>query len=481
MDRSIRVRLSGMMFLHYLVMGAWVVPLAPYLMALPTDGGLLFTATQTSQIYSTLAIAGIVAPLFIGLLADRLFAAQRIMVVMNFIGCGLMATIAWWCASQQAELAELYHQKLQLAGINGDTLVSPAAGIASQLQRLHQDPELRARVDAIFRPLFGMLFAYAMINLTTTTLTNVVSLRNLERPREMFGKVRLVGTFGWVVSGLVVAMLLNPISNSPMLFACVLSIASGLYCLLLPHTPPAGKGTSIGEMLGLPALGMLRDRSFAVFLICACTLSMVQSFWVIYTNKFLTDIQAPKPTAVQTLAQWSEMLCMALMPLAFIRLGVKWMMVLGLLGWLLRNGLFATGSMPLSVVIGLPLHGLSYCFFYITAQLYIDRMAPLHLRASAQAIFVFVSSGVGTLVGNVIASSIVQANTVGSVVNWTNVWLVPFLASAVILTVFLAFFRGEVPVSDSGHPHPPQPSDGPNSATKSSPGIEVTLSRVARR
>lgn len=452
-----------MMFLHYLVMGAWIVPLSTYLMAPPDAGGLFFTAAQTSQIYSTMAFAGIVAPLFIGLLADKWFPAQRVMAVMNLVGAALMLTAALWCASRGPGLSAVYADRADAVG--------GAAGV-------HTDPIMRVAVDDAFVPLFALMFAYSIVMVVTSTLTNVVSMRNLERPRESFGKVRLVGTAGWIVAGFLVAGCLNALSPVPLIVSAALSLVYGAFCWFgVPHTPPGGRDVSLGDLLGLPALAMLRDRSFAVFVGCGFVLSMVQSFWSIFTNKYLADIHAPAPSAVQTLAQWGEIVCMALMPLAFRRLGVKRMMLLGLMGWLVRNGIFAVGTMPVAVVCGLPLHGLSFCFFYITAQLVMDQLAPPHLRASAQAIWVFFTSGLGTLAGNLLASRVVSAHTDAGAIDWGAVWAVPFLMTAGIIVTFALGFRGDgerkpAPVE------PVEPLPPPSPLARDKRAAVVTATRV---
>jgi len=303
-------------------------------------------------------------------------------------------------------------------------------------------PEYLQAVEAAFWPILGLMQCVAFVTLMSMTLTNIISLRNLSDPRKTFGSIRLFGTLSWMFAGFIVAYLLEPISPQMLWLASVVSITLVVYSLtMLPHTPPSGRSSTIGELLGLPALTMLRDRGFAIFLFCAFGTSIVQQFYSLYANKFLTDIGAPRPTAIQTLAQMSEVFCMALLPFFFARFTVKQMMVVGLIGWVIRNALFATSFLPVVVGIALPLHGVCYSFFFVVATLYVDRNAPPHLRASAQGIFVFATSGLGALLGNWLSAEVTAANTMNEVTNWHPVWLVPAGIASGLLLVFVNWFR----------------------------------------
>ncbi len=448
---SIRLRLSVMMFFHFLILGSWMVTLATYLMSSPLDGGLNFSASLNSLIYSTLAVAGLLAPLLVGLLADRLFSAQRIMVVFYVCGGLFMFAAAWWC-EQRAPLIEATFTELlsghQVGGVTAaEALESGDPVLRAQAQevveQVNQDPAMLHVVSNTFGPLFVLMLFYSIVTLICGMLCNVTSLRNLADPKRSFGSVRVMGTIGWIVSALLIGLVLDPISAQPLRLAGAVSLGMGAYALFLPNTPPINRGTTLTQMLGLPALKLLREVPFAVFVLCAIGLSAVQQFYALYANKFLTDLGAPKPTAVQALSQAAEVVCMLLFPLALPRLGIKGMMLLGLVGWVLRNALFATGAIPLVVGIGLPLHGLCFSFFFIVGNIYVDQKAPPHLRASAQGIMVFSVTGVGFLSGNYLAALVKNHYTLGTQTNWTEVWLIPCLMAAVISVVFLLFFRTE--------------------------------------
>ena len=451
-----RFRLSAMMFGQYLILGSWAVTLATYLMSPPTRGGLNFPPADTGLIYSTMALAGLIAPIFLGLLADRLFAAEKLMAVLHFIGAILIGLAGWWCLAQQPKIEVAYRAAAatefvegipvlemegRLALLAASALPENRKQVRESLQRVNRAPELERLTHETFWPLFLLMLGYSFCNVTWLTLGSVIAFRNLHNPQRSFGRIRLYGTVGWIVAGVQLEFFWNTISPAALFLSAGLSIAFGLYALTLPYTPPTGRSKSLADALGLPALSIFRDGSIRVLIACSLGMAAVQQFYGVYTNRFLTELQIPYPAAVQTIAQVSEVICMMLFPFVLDRFGLKATMALGLLGWILRNGVFATESMPAVVIVGLPLHGMSYAFFFILASMYVDRKAPPHLRASAQGIFMFVSTGMGTLLGNWFSARVVQAQTVGDVVNWSNVWLVPTVLSMVFLLAYLAFFH----------------------------------------
>ena len=419
-----RFRLSCMMFGQYLIMGSWAVTLGTYLMSSPTAGGLHFPASYAAWIYSTLAFAAIITPIFTGLLADRLFNAEKLLGATHLVGACLLVATAWWCQDQQPRIEEAYR----------------SAAAATELEGANTNDAVRERVEQAFLPLFGLWLGYALCCIFSTTMCNVVAYRNLRDPKHSFGRVRLFGTVGWIVAGLLLGTVLNPISAVPLYFAAGLSAVFGVYCFSLPNTPPSGRAKSLGDAFGLPALSLFRDGSFRVLIFSALVISAVQQFYVVYANRFLTELRTPSPAAVQTLAQVSEVLCLMFFPFVINRFGFKGAMLIGILGWVVRNALFATSSVGLVVGVALPLHGISYACFFLVASMYVDRKAPLHLRASAQGIFTFVAAGAGTLLGNGLSAKIVEAQTTGDRVAWTYVWLAPAIISAAILLLFAVFF-----------------------------------------
>lgn len=448
-----RARLSIMMFGQYLVMGSYAVTLGTFLMSPPTRGGMNFPPAYAGWIYSTFAFAAIITPLFTGLLADRFFRAEKLLGITNLIGGCLLFAAASWCTDRQQRIYQVYRSVASKQTLDGMPIldqerqlpISPsvtadAKAVDEVIQRINSASEVRAEVEGAFVPLFGIWFGYALCLIFSITLGNVVAFRNLSDPKHSYGKVRVHGTIGWIVAGLLLGSLLNPISTEPLFFAAISSFVFGLYCLTLPRTPPSGHSRSVAEAFGVPALSLFRSRAFCVLIFSALLLSAVQQFYVVYANRFLIALKVKSPAAVQTLAQVSEVIILLFFAKVLDKLGFKGAMVIGIVVWVIRNALFATGSAELVVGLALPLHGISYACFFLVASMYVDRRAPLHLRASAQGIFTFVASGAGTLLGNWTGARIVAAQTTGDSVAWTHVWIIPAIVSAVVLLLFVIFF-----------------------------------------
>jgi nucleoside transporter len=399
-----------MMFLQYFGMGAWVVPLSRYLAAPPADGGLGFGPEYVGLIYATMPIAGMLSPLVIGPLADRYFAAEKLLGVFELASAALLLGAGCWSTA----LGDVYARKA-------------AAGIATDSM------DDLARVG----PLFALMLGYAFVFMPTLPLATVIALRNLDRPAETFGRVRLVGTFGWIVSGYVISLFLDPVSPQPLFLAAGTAAALGVAAFFLPHTPPKGRGRPIGDIIGLPALKMFADRAFVAFAAAALLVNMVNQFYTLFTTRFLHESGVGKPESVMTLAQWFEMGCMAVFPWLVRRFGLKTVMLAGLIGWGVRTAAFMTGSVPLMIAVAVPLHGVGYVLFTIVAAIFVDREAPPHLRAGAQSLVAFLGSGPAALAGNWLGGRIGDAYRS----DWPMIWLVPSLGCGLAALVFLALFR----------------------------------------
>jgi nucleoside transporter len=411
MLRSVPGLLAAMMFLQYFGLGAWVVPLTRYLQTLPVNGGLGFSPPQVALIYTTFAAGAFIAPLVVGLLADRWFASEKVIAGTHVVMAALMGAAAWWCDAHDGK----------------DSAPRDAVG-----------------------PLFTLLLGYAIGCQITLTLTNVISFRNLDDRKGVFWYVRLVGTFGWIVAGVVVGWVLRPVSAQPLYLSAAASAFLAVFALWLPHTPPKGYGRPIREVLGLPAVRLFRDRSFVVFAFVGFLGSMMNQFYTLFTSRYLYDLGVHadlgplgrwSPELIMTLAQWCEMSCMAATPFLLGRLGLKRLMVIGAAGWLLRNAVLYAGGVPWVVAVALPMHGWSYAFFTLLGAHFVDREAPPHLRAGAQALVTFLSSGPAILTGNYLAGQVVAAHRVGAVTDWPAVWVVPLVGYVVGLVVFAALFK----------------------------------------
>jgi nucleoside transporter len=422
---SIRVRLGLMMFGQYLILGAWAVPLASYLLARPDQGGLGFSPNQTSWIYSCTAIAALLAPLLLGLLADRLFPTQKLLGILNGVQAAVLLAAGRFCAHQQ----EAIRSAADSGGMSEWTFVV----------------------------LMPLMLANAFVLILTLSLCNVTGFRNLREPKRSYGGIRLYGTIAWIFVNVGIDFIGDPLSAQPLYVAAAASLAMAVYSFTLPHTPPSRIGNSLGEAIGLPALKMFRQPGFRVLIVAALCMAAVQQFYGVYANPYLRELGASKPTALQTLAQVSEAICMVTFPLVLARYGFKVTLTIGIIGWVVRNLLFATGWLPLIGAVALPLHGLCFTFFFMVTNVYVDRHAPPHLRASAQGISMFAAAGVGTLLGNYFSGQVLEANHGGGATDWVWFWLVPAAAAAVVLVMFLALFREDPLSCDATNQQPGAP------------------------
>lgn len=415
MPGSVPMRLAGMMFLQYFALSAMIVPLTRYLQTPPEHGGLGFWPTQVGLIYATFAIGAIVAPLVVGLLADRWFATERVLSVTHA----------------------------------GMALLMIAAGTACDRFAASE------RASAGFvGTLFILMLAYAIGTQITLTLSTVISFRNLPAGNGVFWYVRLTGTFGWIVAGFVVGWCLEPVSPQPLYVAGATSALLALFAFALPHTPPKGYGRPVKEVIGLPAIRMFADRSFVVFALVLFVCNAMNQFYSLFVPPYLKELGVEwdwgrwgrwSPEVIMTLAQWCEIGCMAATPWLLRRLRLKSLMLLGLGGLVLRNTLLYTASVPGIVAVALPMHGWGYAFYSMLGAYLVDREAPQHLRAGAQSLVTFLASGPAVLIGNVVASQTVASYRHDGITQWPAVWLVPLVGYVAALLVFAGFFREPPP------------------------------------
>ena len=396
MTLTIRLKLSAMMFLQFFVWGAWSVPLGTYLGEV-----LAFRGQQIGLAVGTTAVAAMISPFFVGLVADRYFATQKLLAVLHVVG-GVVLFFA-------------------------STRVS-------------------------FPFFYVSLLLYALCYMPTLALTNSLSFRQMQDPAREFPAVRVLGSIGWIVAGLVVGFLRFEDTARPMQIAAVASIGLGLYCLLLPDTPPVKTTTrvTVHDVLGLDALRLLREPSFAVFVVGSLLVCIPLQFYYAFANPFLNEIGVVNAAGKMTVGQMSEIGFMLAMPLFFHRLGVKGMLLVGMAAWVGRYLLFAGGDNADKVWMlygGILLHGVCYDFFFVTGQIYVDEKSPPGLRAAAQGLIAFVTLGVGMFIGSWLSGLVVDLFAEGAGHAWDHIWIVPAVWAAAVLVLFALFFRDRRPAS----------------------------------
>lgn len=401
-------RLSVMMFLQFFVWGAWYVSMTGF-MNEKSMGGLIPAA------YSVGPIAAIVSPFFLGLIADRFFATERVLGVLHIVGGGVLC-------------------------------VAPTVARAFNAE---------ADGSAFIQPYTLVLLGHMLCYMPTLGLTTSLSFHNLPNREKHFPLVRVWGTIGWIVGNIAVSMLPGKDQAAQQFYmAGGAAVLLGLYSFTLPHTPAPSKGKapSLGEIIGLDSLRLLARPSYLVFIIASFLLCIPLAGYYAYARNYVEAAGAVvNDSAVFTMSfgQMSEILFMLVMPLCFARLGVKWMLAVGMLAWVVRYGLFAgawNDQVAWMVLGGVLLHGICYDFFFVTGMIYVDQAATKEIRSQAQGFLVLVTQGLGMLIGANAFGILVNDYTAKipgqpDVLDWQKIWMIPALFAAAVLVGFVLFFR----------------------------------------
>lgn len=361
---SVRTRLSLMMFLQFFIWGAWYVTAAKFL------GLIGFQGDDIGWTYAVGPIAGMISPFFVGFVADRFFSTERVLGVMHLAGGAVMLAATGMMRGE-----------------------SPSPGQINL-----------------------MLFAYMLTYYPTLALTNSLALHTMQDPEKEFPLIRVFGTIGWIVAGIALSVLNWSNTINMFYLAGGAALAMGLYSFTLPHTPPPAKGEAISasKILGLDALVLLKNRSYLVFMISSFLICIPLAFYYQLAERTVTQADIANPAFKMTFGQMSEIFFMLVMPLFFVRLGVKWMLAVGMLAWVVRYVLFALGapeSVQWMVLLGVALHGICYDFFFVTGQIYTDKVAPAGIRSQAQGMLVLFTLGLGMFIGAKVAGRIEQNYT----------------------------------------------------------------------
>lgn len=425
-----------MMFLQFFIWGSWYVTAPNYL---STIG---FGAGDFGWTYAVGPIAGMISPFFVGMIADRFFPAQVVMGIMHLIGAALMFA-------------------------------------ATRL--MQADSPIPGTINWLF---FGHMLTYY----PTLALSNTLAMKNLTNSEKQFPLIRVFGTLGWIVAGLALTFLKIETTINMFYMSAGAALLLGLFSFALPHTPPATGKTTLGQIFGVEAFSLFKDRSYLVFMVASMLICIPLAFYYQIASRVVEMVQLPIGLTMST-GQISEVFFMLIMPFFFTRLGVKWMLAIGMLAWVARYALFALGApqeIKAMIFTGIILHGICYDFFFVTGQIYTDKVAPKNIRAQAQGLLVFFTLGLGMFIGAKVAGSIetqhtppaalelaaqvqekaaavADAQAAGApeeeiarlteeqtavrldelrAIEWKPLWGKPAIFAGIVLLLFIIFFRG---------------------------------------
>ena len=397
-----KARIALMMFLQYFIWGSWYVTLGTFLAR-----GLHFHAQEIGLAAGSTAIGAIVSPFLVGMIADRTLATQKLLGMLHLFGAALL-----FIAARQSSFAHFY----------------------------------------------GAILLYSICYMPTLSLTNSLAMRQMREPKGEFGPIRVLGTIGWIAAGLLVGNLGLESSAMPLKIASASSVLMGLYCFSLPDTPPLARTGPRPGALSLEAIGFLKTRAMAAFVTASFLICIPLQFYYAFTNLYLNEIGVSNAAAKMTGGQMSELFFMLFLSSLFTRLGVKGMLAVAMLAWVVRYLFFAFGNDGTLLWMlwgGILLHGVCYDFFFVTGQIFIDQKAPAALRAAAQGLITLITYGVGMFAGSWISGRVVEAYNTGTATHdWRHIWLFPAACSAIVLAGFLLTFnersRGERSLEPAG-------------------------------
>lgn len=389
MGLKTRLQLSTLMFLQYFIWGTWYVTLNTYL-----GETLQFTATQIGLCYGTFAISAMISPFFVGLIADKFFATEKVLGFMHLLGAVLLIVAA------QATTFQFFYPALLL---------------------------------------------YTLTYAPTMALSNSLSFHQMEDPGKQFPGVRVLGTIGWIAANNVIGWLGFTSSVEQLYVGAAVSLMLGVYSFTLPHVPPKKeKKASVKELLGFDALSLFKTRAFATLMIASVLIFIPVSFYFGFTASFMSDIGMDLIPNKISLGQVAEIFFILILPFFITRFGVKRVLFMGITAWLIRFLLFANGDAESGVWMiytGIILHGICYDFFVVTGQIFVDEKAPDHLKSSAQGLITFATYGLGMFIGTWFAGRTIDMLTVDGVADWVTIWYVPTVIAAVVLVIFIFLFR----------------------------------------
>jgi nucleoside transporter len=379
-----------MMLLEYFIWGAWYVTMGTYMSEFLKSSGI-----QIGAAYSALAIATMISPFFVGMIADRYFAAQRIMGALHLVGAVLL-----YLATQITDNTAFY----------------------------------------------WVILLYSLMYMPTIALSNSIAFQQMTDPGKQFPWIRVFGTVGWIMAGLMIGMLAIEKTASTFYMAALASAALGVFSFILPNTPPKGKSAdaSASSALGTEAFVLFKDKPYLIFFIAAILVCVPLSFYYGFANLFLNEAGVQNAASKMILGQISEAVFILAIPFLFNSIGVKKMLLLGMVAWILRYVCFAYGDVNTNLWMlyaGIILHGICYDFFFVTGYMYTEKKAGEKIKNAAQGLFTFATYGVGMFVGTWFSGFTTDYYTNNGVHQWREIWYVPAYIAVAVLLYFIIFFK----------------------------------------
>lgn len=403
MNNKVRAQLSVMMFLEFFIWGGWFVTLGTFL-----GNNIKASDGEIALAFSTQSWGAIIAPFVIGLIADRYFNAERVLGLLHIFGAIILYLM--YCTTE-------------------------------------------------FASFYIYVFGYMILYMPTLALVNSVSFNQMKNPAKEFSMVRVFGTLGWVVAGLLISYFFHWDSESEIaqgslrntfLMTAIASLILGIFSFTLPKTPPRANSSEklkLSEIIGLDALKLLKDKNFLVFFISSILICIPLAFYYQNANPFLVEIGMQNPTGKMTMGQISEIVFMLLLPYFFTKFGFKKTILLAMLAWVVRYLLFAFGNVEelgIMLILGIALHGICYDFFFVSGQIYTDSKAGKKYKSSAQGLITLATYGIGMLVGFWVAGKISQTYILSDGAHiWETIWLYPAGFALVVLLLFTVLFKNE--------------------------------------
>lgn len=381
--------LASMMFFEYFIWGAWYVTMGTYMVE-----HLQATGIEIGATYSALAIATMISPFFVGLIADRFFAAQKIMSVLHLVGALL-----------------LY--------------------LATTIEHSNT--------------FYWVILVYSLLYMPTIALSNSVAFSQMTDPGKQFPWIRVFGTLGWIVAGVLIGQLGIEKTSSTFYMAAAVSAGLGLLSFVLPNTPPKAQTTDASGALGTEAFVLFKERPYLIFFIAAILVCIPLSFYYGFANPFLNEIGFANAASKMTLGQVSEAVFILAIPFLFNRIGVKKMLLMGMTAWILRYICFAYGNPETAnwmLYGGIILHGICYDFFFVTGYMYTEKKAGEKIKNAAQGLFTFATYGIGMFIGTWFSGYTVdQYKGANNTHDWQSIWMVPAYIALGVLIYFIVFFK----------------------------------------